>query len=103
MIFIDHIKYRVSQALWPAIFVSALLYFAIHAMQGNYGLLALRDLDRSLVEIQKIADDTTTERKILEAKTNKLTPGSIDPEFLGERAREVLGFVSPNQRVILIK
>ncbi|MCK5040996.1 MAG: septum formation initiator family protein [Sphingomonadales bacterium] len=103
MKFLEHIKYRMSQALWPAIFITVLFYFVFHAVQGNYGLLALRDLDRSLSDIQVVAEATASERKLLETKTSRLTPGNIDPELLGERAREVLGFVSNNERVILIK
>ena len=103
MKFLEHIKYRMSQALWPAMFITILFYFAYHAVQGNYGLLALRDLDRSLAEIKIVAEATGAERKLLETKTSRLTPGNIDPELLGERAREVLGFVSDSERVILME
>ena len=91
-----------SQALWPAMFITILFYFAYHAVQGNYGLLALRDLDRSLSEVKIVAEATSAERKLLEIKTTRLTPGSIDPELLGERARDVLGFVYENERVIIL-
>ena len=102
MKFLEHIKYRMSQALWPAMFITILFYFAYHAVQGNYGLLALRDLDRSLSEVKIVAEATSAERKLLEIKTTRLTPGSIDPELLGERARDVLGFVYENERVIIL-
>ena len=102
MKFLDHIRYHMSQALWPAIFITIMFYFAYHAVQGNYGLLAQRDLDRSLVEIETIAQATGAERQLLETKTSRLTPGNIDPELLGERAREVLGFVASSERVILL-
>lgn len=102
MKYIDHIRYRFSNALWPALFITLLCYFAFHAVQGNYGLLALRELDQSLTQMQAIAEQTGQERSALEEKTKRLTPGTIDPELLGERAREILGFIAENERVILL-
>lgn len=103
MKFLEHIRYHMSQALWPAIFITIMFYFAYHALQGNYGLLAQRDLDRALLEMQTMADATSAEREMLESKTSRLTPGNIDPELLGERAREVLGFVASGERVIILE
>jgi cell division protein FtsB len=59
---------------------------------GQYieGLEAKRDVIRA-------------ERQTIEHRVSQLRPQSLDPDLLDERAREVLGFAHPNERVILLE
>ena len=99
---IDHIRYRLDRALWPAALFAILAYFAYHAVQGNYGLLALRDMEGELTDLRVIAAELSAERQLLEARSAKLRPDSLDPEMLGERARDVLGFARADEKVIIL-
>ena len=103
MRFMDHIRYRLDRSLLPAALFAILAYFAYHAVQGNYGLLALKDMERELTDLRVIAAELRAERDTLEARSAKLRPDSLDPEMLGERAREVLGFARKNEKVIILR
>lgn len=41
-------------------------------------------------------------RQTLEARVVKLRDGSIDPDFLEERVRVMLGYVYPDEHIILV-
>jgi len=103
MKFIDQIRYRLDRALLPAALFAILAYFAYHAMQGNYGLLALRDMEGELTDLRVIAAELSTERQLLEVRSAKLRPDSLDPEMLGERARDVLGFARQSEKIIILR
>ncbi len=102
MAFIKHIHFRLMQALWPVALITLLFYFGYHAVNGNYGLKALRQLDNQLETISLQASATHTRRQALETKVARLRPDNLDPELLGERAREVLGFLRPDEVVVLV-
>ena len=57
------------------------LYFAYHAFAGVKGLGS--DLNRLQVDIRR------------------LTPGSVDPDFVEAMARDKLAFVYPNEIVLV--
>jgi cell division protein FtsB len=46
-------------------------------------------------------DDVRAERLLLENNVKMLRPGTINADFLEERARMVLGYKSPNELIIL--
>jgi len=103
MRFIEHIKYRMSQALWPALLFAALFYFGYHSVQGNYGLFSLRDLNSNLAELKFYADDTRDKKDRLEMLVSRLRKDNLDPELLDERARDVLGFTKKGEIIVLLR
>lgn len=100
MKFIEHIRFRMGRALAPSSLLLVLIYFAYHAVSGNYGLLALKDLNAELAETEARAEAVATERAVLEMRTNRLRPDNLDPELLDERARAALGFVRRDEAII---
>ena len=54
---IENIQYRLRQAVAPAVLLALLGYFAYHAVSGNHGLLALKDLDREYETIKASAGE----------------------------------------------
>ena len=74
MAFIKHIHFRLMQALWPVALITLLFYFGYHAVNGNYGLKALRQLDNQLETISLQASVTHTRRLALETKVARLRP-----------------------------
>jgi cell division protein FtsB len=70
-------------------------------MHGNRGYFAWRGLQQKLTVAEQKYDEKLAERKALENRVKLLRPDSLDPDMLDERARIVLGFVKPDERVIL--
>lgn len=75
-------------------------YFAVSAVQGNYGILRR-------VQIEAEIRDKRAERDALRARvdkmknlTHRLSDDYLDLDLLGERAREVLGWMRPDEIVI---
>ena len=103
MKFIEHIKYRINQALWPALLFTILFYFAYHSVQGNYGLLSLRDLNTKLAELKIHANYSSLKKEKLEMLVTGLRKDNFDPELLDERGRDVLGFTKQGEILFFIR
>ena len=102
MQFLAHIRYRMRWAVWPVLVVTILSYFGYHAVEGNNGLLALRDLNRQQAVIEQQLAVVGAEKSILENRTSNLRRDNIDPDLLDERARAALGFVHKDDIIILL-
>lgn len=77
-----------------------IMYFAVHTFAGEQGLSAWSD--RQVQAEQLTTELAALEREIaaLERDIERLTPGSIDPDFIEALAREKLAFVRPDEIVI---
>lgn len=100
MRFIEHIRNRIKKALGPALFIVTLFYFGYHTFEGDHGLLALRDLNREMTELEGKAQTVAVEKAILERRVANLRRDNLDLDLLDERARDVLGFNQPDEVVI---
>jgi cell division protein FtsB len=83
---------------WAFILVLSLcFYFSYHLLMGDrsYGrLLGLHyAIERSALDFDRLA----RERAELERRVALLRPGSINRDFLEERARSVLGYRAPGE------
>ena len=58
-------------------------------------------LERSVSKVAAQYDKAHEKRQDLESRVVKLRPGSLDPDLLEERARYVLGYVHPDETVLL--
>lgn len=79
------------------------IYFGFHLMHGDMGYFALRGVDQKLVAAREKHAYLLAERETLENRVKLLRPGSIDLDMLDERVRVVLGFVDPDERVLIEK
>jgi len=102
MKFVEHIRFRLGQALGPALILVAIFYFGYHAVQGNHGLLKLRELRAEMVVLEDRATEVQVEKLALENKVNNLRRDNLDLDLLDERAREVLGFQEQDEVVIFL-
>lgn len=75
-------------------------YFAYHLAHGDRGYFALKGLEKKLAAATEKYDRKLEERLALENRVKLLRPDSLDRDMLDERARIVLGFVKPNEKVI---
>jgi len=69
---------------------AAILYLGAHAVTGRQGLVAYIDLQarERVLEVRLAA--LHTEHEALEARLARLEPGTLDLDYLDERARVLL-------------
>ena len=65
--------------------------------------MALNNVNVRISEAEKKLAELIVEKRELERKVIRLTPSSLDPDFLDERGRKILNFGHENDLVILIK
>lgn len=80
----------------------AVVYFGYHAIQGDHGLITYLRYGQYIETLQSEYDRTVRAREALEHRVSLLRPQSLDPDLLEERARDVLGFAHPDDRVIYL-
>jgi cell division protein FtsB len=77
------------------------LYFAYHAFAGEQGLGSWTDTQIELADKQKELRALEAEIALLRSDIARLTPGSVDPDFVEALARDKLAFVYPNEVVLI--
>jgi len=93
---------RFRHAAVPVICACAVVYFGYHAIQGDHGLITYLRYGQYIDTLQAEYDKTVDTRQTLEHRVSLLRSKSLDPDLLEERARDVLGFAHPDDRVIYL-
>ena len=78
-------------------------YFGVNAYTGNRGLKAKQDLDVQIAALSGELARLKQQHQRWEHQITLLRSASIDPDMLDERARAMLGYVHPNDVVMLVK
>ncbi|MCF8495361.1 MAG: septum formation initiator family protein [Alphaproteobacteria bacterium] len=94
-------RYILRRNLIPIIGMCLCFYFIYHSIQGERGIVRLSVENREFASLSLKHDSLVREREQLEQKVVMLRPGSVDPDFLEERAREVLGYVRPGEITVI--
>ena len=94
-------QHSISQFLATFISFGLFFYFAYHLAHGDRGYFAWKGLQKKLAISEAQYDQKLAERQALENRVKLLRPSSLDLDMLDERARVVLGFVKPDERVIV--
>ncbi|WP_232314903.1 FtsB family cell division protein [Oceanibaculum pacificum] len=76
-------------------------YFVYHAVQGDRGILAWRQVDQQIALAESALQEVSSVRRQLERRVTLLEPAHIDPDMLEERARLMLNLQRPDEVVIL--
>jgi cell division protein FtsB len=76
-------------------------YFAYHLIHGERGYFALKGVEQKRADSRARHAAIIAERAALETRVRQLRPNSLDLDLLDERARHVLGFVRPEERVVI--
>lgn len=95
------IRKRLRSIVWPLAFACIAIYFGVHLVRNDYGLLALRAYDQRLEAASARLQVLTETRVKLERETAWLRPGWTHPDSLGEHARVRLGMGRPDEIVVL--
>ncbi|MGA1343540.1 MAG: FtsB family cell division protein [Hyphomonas sp.] len=77
------------------------LYFAFHAFAGEKGLGRWTDAQIQLEQKQRELAVIEGQIAVLEEDIRRLTPGSMDRDFVEALARDKLAFVYPGEIVLL--
>ncbi|MCK5518853.1 MAG: septum formation initiator family protein [Alphaproteobacteria bacterium] len=91
----------ISQFLVTLFSFGVFIYFGFHLMHGDRGYFALRGVNQKLAVAKEKHGHLLAEREVLENCVKLLRPGSLDPDMLDERVRVVLGFVDPDERILI--
>lgn len=93
---------RVRQVAPQVAAALAVAYFAYHAIEGERGVLAYIDLGNELESARQVAEQVAAERAVLEHRVDLLSPDSLDPDLLEERARALLNYGRGDEKVIYL-
>ncbi len=97
----SELRLRARYIVGPVSGICAVGYFAFHAIQGDRGLLALRQLSHR-VELARVEYSKIKSRRIeMENRVQLLHPDSLDPDMLDERARVMLNYGHEDEIIIV--
>jgi cell division protein FtsB len=95
------LRLRARYIIGPVLGIFAVGYFAFHAIRGERGIIALRQLSYKVELSQLEYSKIKSQRKELEHRVSLLHPDSLDPDMLDERARVMLNYGLKNDIVII--
>ncbi len=101
MAILREIRVRGRKILPTVLAASVIGYFGYHALHGERGFLAWRELRRDLVAVQRVEAKLAAERTQLDRRTALLRTDNLDPDLLEERARLLLGYGYSDDLVVL--
>jgi cell division protein FtsB len=101
MAILYEIRVRARKILPTVLAASVVGYFGYHALHGERGFLAWRELKGDLVAAQTVEAELADRRSRLERRTALLRADNLDPDLLEERARVLLGYGDPGDLVVL--
>lgn len=76
-------------------------YFAYHALAGQQGLGQWSDKQVELAEKKAALDKLLAENAALQKDIARLMPGQVDPDLVEYLARDKLGFVYPDEIILM--
>lgn len=76
-------------------------YFSYHTVFGERSYLKLKTLSYQVEAQTSIYENIRSRRMRLENRVVRLRPQSLDADLLEEQARHVLGFVYPQEQIIM--
>ena len=94
-------RYLVRRNFTAIIGFCLFCYFSYNIVFGERSALRLLTLERSTAEATATYNDLHAQRTALESQVIRLRPGSLDRDLLEERARVVLGYSYPGERIVL--
>ena len=95
------LRLRARYIIGPVLGIFAVGYFAFHAIRGERGVIALRQLSHQVETARTLHYKIKSQRMELENRVSLLHPDSLDPDMLNERARIMLNYGFQNDIVII--
>jgi cell division protein FtsB len=101
MAILNEIRVRARKILPTVLAALVVGYFSYHALHGERGFLAWRELKGDIVAAQKVEAQLAQQRARLDRRTALLRDDNLDPDLLEERARVLLGYGNSSDLVVL--
>lgn len=101
MAILAELRDRARHIAPPVIGACLFAYFGYHAVEGDRGIIAWMLLNQQIREAQATERSLAGEREILERRVALLSPSSLDPDLLDERARVMLNLAHSDDVVIM--
>ncbi len=92
---------RTWQTVASVIGACIVSYFLYHTIQGDRGWLAMLRLQSDVNKSQETLSRLQQEHKELDHRVKLMRPGSMDPDLLDEKSREMLDYSKPNEIIVL--
>ena len=97
------IKKRLKGLIWPLVFACLAVYFGVHLVRNDHGVLAMQAFDLRIVDAENELAGLTATRVGLERDTALLRPETMHPDSLGEHARRRLNMGAEREVVVFQK
>ncbi len=101
MAILYEIRVRARKILPTVLAASVVGYFGYHALHGERGFLAWRELKGDLSAARGVEAEIVEQRARLDRRTALLRTDNLDPDLLEERARLLLGYGYSGDLVVL--
>ncbi len=95
------IRVRARKIAPPVLAACVVAYFGYHALHGERGLPAWRELKGDLSQARATEARLADERARLARRVGLLHPDNLDPDLLEERANLLLGYGRDDDLIIL--
>jgi cell division protein FtsB len=86
-----------------ATFALLIVYFSVHALTGDRGMLTGAVREKVLTERTAKLERLRAERRELEGRVRLLRTSNLSRDLLEERARMLLGYADPRDYVIRVQ
>lgn len=100
MMIFDPIRRHARNALGPLLGVAGVVYFGVHAMQGDRGLMAWAQVRQEIAKAEIAAQEISAEKADLEHRVALLRNDSLDLDMLEERVRLMLNLTRQDEKLI---
>jgi cell division protein FtsB len=99
---LDQISRRGSyrDAIVSILVIAALSYFTYAALQGNYGLFRLIQVEAQEQNLQDELAGLRAERRSIANKARRMSNDYLDIDLLDEQARRILGMARGDEIII---
>lgn len=95
-------KSALRQAIGPAIGACVVAYFVYYAVQGDRGLIALKQIQGEIAQAEEVLQQVAAERERMERRAQLLRGDNLDRDMLDERARSMLNLSGERDVIIAL-
>ena len=98
---LGELRARARHVIGPVLGISAIVYVAYHAVEGQRGLIAYWQLTKQVAKARINLAQIEQTKATMENRVKLLHPQTLDPDMAEERARIMLGYGYPNEKIIM--
>ena len=97
------LRAKIRFVILPVFWLILIFYITFHTLQGDRGLIAYWKLRGEIFQAKLIYSEIINNKFVLENRVKLLSSRSLDLDLLDERARLLLGYSKPGERMFIIR